>query len=168
MVTLVPTTPLPGENEVSFGSTLKVPTLCPAPAPVATVSFPVEASAGTGTVIFVGITVAGTVLTPLKSTFVAPPKALRSDERREGDADDEGGNAVTRGSTDSVPALVAVPPGVVTEIAPERAPAGTLSRSCSFDSTAKAAATPFTFTEVTPPKPVPSTTTVLAAAALPG
>ena len=77
-------------------------------------------------------------------------------------------NAVTRGSTDSVPALVAVPPGVVTEIAPELAPAGTLSRSCSFDSTAKAAATPFTFTEVTPPKPVPSTTTVLAAAALPG
>ena len=76
MVTLVPTTPLPGENEVSFGSTLKVPALWPAPAPVATVSFPVEASAGTGTVIFVGITVAGTVLTPLKSTLVAPPKAF--------------------------------------------------------------------------------------------
>ena len=168
IVTLVPAGPLAGVNEVSFGSTLNVPALCPGPAPVTTVSFPVEASAGSTTVILVAVTVAGIATTPLKSTLVAPPKALPLIVTVAPTGAADGVKPVTRGSTDNAAALVAVPPAVVTEIVPEVAPAGTVSRSCTFDSSANPAATPFTFTDVTPPKPVPSTTTGLAAAALPG
>src|SRR5438552_10160038 len=100
MDTLEPTTPLPGENEVSFGSTLNVPTLCPEPAAVRTVSFPVEASAGTTTVIFVAVTAAGTAPTPLKRTFVASPNALPVIVTVAPTADDDGVKDVTRGSTD--------------------------------------------------------------------
>src|SRR5438128_5265649 len=115
MVTLEPTTPLPGENEVSFGSTLNVPTLCPEPAAVRTVSFPVEASAGTTTVIFVAVTVTGAALTPLKRTFVAPPKALPLIVTVAPTAADDGVNDVTRGSTDNIATLDAAPPATVTE-----------------------------------------------------
>jgi hypothetical protein len=168
MVTLSPAAPLPGVNELSFGSTLNVPMLCPEPAPVTTVSFPVDASAGTTTVTFVGVTVAGTATTPLKSTLDAPPNAVPLIVTVAPTAAEEGVNPVTFGSTNRVAALVAVPPAVVTEIVPELAAAGTVSRTCSADSLVKDAATPFTFTEVTPPKPVPSTNTAVPAAALPG
>lgn len=133
-----------------------------------TVSFPVEASAGTTTVTFVAVTVAGTAITPLKSTLDAPPKAVPLIVTVAPTAAAEGVNPVTFGSTASVAALVAVPPLVVTEIVPELAPAGTVSRTCSAESVVKDAVTPFTFTDVTPPKPVPSTVTVPPAAALPG
>jgi hypothetical protein len=142
--------------------------LWPEPAPVTTVSFPVEAAAGTTTVTFVALTVAGTATTPLKSTLDAPPKAFPLIVTVAPTAAAEGVNPVTFGSTASVPALVAVPPAVVTEIVPVLAAAGTVSRTWSADSVEKLAGTPFTFTDVTPPKPVPSTVTVLPAAALPG
>src|SRR2546423_2353016 len=141
MVTLEPTTPLPGENDVSFGSTLNVPTLCPEPAAVTTVSFPVEASAGTTTVIFVAVTVAGAVLTPLNRTFAAPPKALPLIVTVAPTAAADGVKDVTRGSTDNAAALVSVPTAAVTWITPELPPVGTVSRTWSFDSTAKLAAT---------------------------
>src|SRR2546423_15506388 len=110
MVMLVPTTPLPGEKEVSLGSTLNVARLCPEPAPVRTVSLPVEASAGTGTVILVASTVAGTAATPLKSTFVAPPTALPLDGTGVAKGAGEGVEPGRSRSTASVPALVAVSP----------------------------------------------------------
>ena len=118
--------------------------------------------------IFVASTVAGTVATPLKRTLVAPPKALPLIVTVVPTAAAEGVKPVTRGSTASVPALVAVPPAVVAVIVPELAPAGTVSRSWSAERRVKEAAVPLTFTEVTVPKPVPSTTTGLPAAAIPG
>src|SRR5207247_584629 len=80
----------------------------------------------------------------------------------------DGVKPVTRGSTESVPALVAVPPAVATVIVPEAALAGTVRRSCTFDRTEKLAATPFTFTVVTPAKPVPATVTLAPAGPLGG
>jgi hypothetical protein len=119
-------------------------------------------------VIFVAVTVAGTAITPLKRTLVAPPKAYPLTVTVAPTDAAVGVKPFTFGSTNKVAALVPVPPAVVTEIVPELAPEGTVSRTCNADSTVKLAATPFTFTDVTPPKPVPSTTTALPAAAPPG
>jgi hypothetical protein len=119
-------------------------------------------------VIFVAVTVTGTAITPLNNTLDAPPNALPYNVNVAPTAANDGVNEVTRGSTNKVAALVAVPPAVVTEIDPSDAPAGTHKRNCVGDKTANAALTPCTLTALTPPKPVPSTTTELPAAALPG
>src|SRR5207248_3559900 len=134
-----------------------VPALWPEPDGVTTLSFPVEASVGTSTVIFVADTVTGEASTPSKRTLVAPPKAFPYTLTVAPTAADDGANDVTRGSTKNVAPLVAVPPEVVTEIAPVIDVDGTVSRSCAFDSTENAAPTPFTFTALTPPKPAPPT-----------
>src|SRR5205085_314297 len=155
IVTLVPTGPLPGLREVIFGSTRNVPALWPEPEGVTTVSLPVEASAGTKTVIAVAVTVAGVAGTPSKRTLVAPVKALPPIVTFVPTGAAEGLKEATRGSTSSVAALVAVPPAVVTEIGPSVAPPGTVSRSSVRERRLKLAATPFTLTELTPPKPVP-------------
>src|SRR5207244_1849819 len=144
--------PLNGGEADFQGVTVKLVALVAVPPAV---RLPVEASAGTTTVIFVAMTVAGTAPTPLKRTLVAPPKALPLIVTVAPTAAAVGVNEVTRGSTDSAAALVAVPPAVVSEIVPELAAAGTVSRTWSVDRTLKLAATPFTFTEATPPKPVP-------------
>src|SRR5437588_9880290 len=68
IVTAVPAGPLPGLKEVIRGSTLNVPALWPEPEGVTTVSLPVEAAAGTSTVIRVALTVAGVARAPLKGT----------------------------------------------------------------------------------------------------
>ena len=151
-----------------FGSTRNVPALWPEPEGVTTVSLPVEASAGTKTVIAVAVTVAGVAGTPSKRTLVAPVKALPPIVTFVPTGAAEGVKEATRGSTSSVAALVAVPPAVVTEIGPSVAPPGTVSRSSVRERREKPALVPFTLTEVTPPKPVPSTTTWLLGAAAPG
>src|SRR5205807_2108706 len=79
-----------------------------------------------------------------------------------------GEKPATRGVTSRVAALVAVPPGVVTVICPSLAVAGTISRNWVRERTLKPALTPCTLTALTPPKPVPSTTTGLPGAAAPG
>src|SRR5205807_7473440 len=114
------------------------------------------------------VTLSGSAITTLNSTLVTPPKAIPYTITVAPIAAEPGVNPVTRGSTKNIPPLVAVPPAVVTETAPELAPAGTVSRTCSADNTAKPAATPFTRTELTPPKPVPFTTTLPPPPALPG
>src|SRR5207237_4135498 len=77
-------------------------------------------------------------------------------------------NPPPRAHSHNAPPLHALTPHHVTEIVPDVAPARTFTPSCTLDSSTNPAATPFTFTDVTPPKPVPSTTTGLPAAALPG
>jgi hypothetical protein len=168
IVTLAPAAPDPGENDVNFGSTLKIPTLSAVPAGVTTVTGPVEASAGTTAFKLPGVTLNGTAATPSKSTDVAPPNAPPDTVSVAPTAALDGERLVTFGFTDNGDALVAVPPGVVTVIAPLLALAGTVSLSCVGDSTENPAVTPFTFTDETPPNPVPSTVTVAPAAALPG
>src|SRR5919108_3896161 len=168
IVTAVPAGPLPGPKELIRGSTWKLPLLWPAPEGVTTVSLPVEAAAGTSTVIWVGVTVAGVARTPLKSTPVAPPKALPPIVTFAPTEAEPGEKPATRGVTSRVAALVAVPPEVVTVIWPSVALAGTVSRSWVRERTLKPALTPCTLTALTPPKPVPSTTTGLPGAAAPG
>jgi hypothetical protein len=167
IVTLVPAGPLAGPNDVSFGTTLNVPTLWPDPDPVTTVSFPVDASAGTTTFRLPAVTLVGTAITPLKSTLVAPPNAFPYTVIVAPTGALPGEKLVTRGSTNNA-SLAAVPPEVVTVIGPVAALLGTVSLNCVRDGTENPAQTPFTFTELTPPKPVPSTVTTEPAAALPG
>src|SRR5437588_763513 len=168
IVTAVPAGPLPGLKEVIRGSTLNVPALWPEPEGVTTVSLPVEASGGTSTVVWVWVTVAGSARTPLKSRPVAPPKALPLIVTLAPTSAEPGEKPATRGVTSRVAALVAVPPGVVTVICPSLAVAGTISRNWVRERTLKPALTPCTLTALTPPKPVPSTTTGLPGAAAPG
>ena len=168
MVTLVPTGPLPGPKEAIRGSTRKAPTLWPLPEGVTTVSLPVEASAGTTTVSLVALTVAGTATTPPKRTLVAPANALPTIVTVVPTGAALGMKEPTRGSTNRVAALVAVPPAVMTVIGPSLALAGTVSRSCVRESTLNPARTPFTFTALMPPKPVPRTSTGLPGAAWEG
>src|SRR5438067_27022 len=168
MVTLVPAGPLPGPKEVIRGSTRKVLALWPLPEGVTTVSLPVEASAGTTTVILVALTVAGAARTPLKRTLVAPPKALPAIVSVVPTGAAPGVTEPTRGMTNSVAALVAVPPAVVIVTGPSVALAGTVSRSCVRESTLNPALTLFTFTALTPPKPVPRRSTGLPGAAWDG
>src|SRR5438105_7829617 len=125
-VTSVPAGPVAGVTEVIRGRTRNMPLLWPAPEGVTTVSLPVEASGGTSTVIWVWVTVAGSARTPLKSTPVAPPKALplivtlaRSEERRVG-------KQARRGVTRKVAAVKAVPTGVVEVKWPARLEAATI------------------------------------------
>src|SRR5437588_387366 len=164
IVTSVPAGPVAGVTEVIRGRTRNMPLLWPAPEGVTTVSLPVEASGGTSTVIWVWVTVAGSARTPLKSTPVAPPKALPLIVTLAPTSAEPGEKPATRGVTSRVAALVAVPPGVVTVICPSLAVAGTISRNWVRERTLKPALTPCTLTALTPPKPVPSTTTGLPGA----
>ena len=66
---------------------------------------------------------------------------------------------VMRGPTVKLPVLVAVPAGVVTVILPVVAFAGTVVTICVLECAGRGAVVPLNFTDVAPPKPVPSIVT---------
>src|SRR5438270_5646294 len=146
IVTSVPAGPVAGVTEVIRGRTRNMPLLWPAPEGVTTVSLPVEASGGTSTVIWVWVTVAGSARTPLKSTPVAPPKALPLIVTLAPTSAEPGEKPATRGVTSRVAALVAVPPGVVTVIYPSLAAAGTIGSEYVWTRVLVKALTPSTST----------------------
>ena len=75
IVTLAPTTPLPGLKLAIVGLTVKLPALVAVPAGVVTAIFPVVAPAGTVAVILIGVlTVNGVAAVPLNVTADAPVK----------------------------------------------------------------------------------------------
>ena len=126
MVTLAPTAPVDGEKLVIRGATTKLAALVAVPpGVVVTPIAPVVALAGTVAVICVLETKVNTALMPLNRTDVTPAKLAPAIVMLVPGAPFGGVNPVIRGATVKVPALVAVPTGVVTWIRPVVALAGT-------------------------------------------
>src|SRR6185436_17543026 len=161
MVTAAPTRPLVGENEEIVGAggmTVKSPALVAVPPGVVTLILPVVAPAGTVVLICVLDTTLKVAAVPLKLTLVVPVKAdpvmVTTAPTRPlvGENEEIVGAG---GMTVKSPALVAVPPGVVTLILPVVAPAGTVVLICVLDTTLKVAAVPLKLTLVVPVKADP-------------
>lgn len=132
IVTIVPTTPLEGVNEETVGIRIivKLEELLPVPPGVIIEMGPVVAPVGTVTVICVAeFTVKVVALIPLNLTAVAPVKPVPVITTGEPNAPDEGVNdeIVGGGIKVKLEELVAVPPGVVTEMVPVLAPTGTVA-----------------------------------------
>jgi hypothetical protein len=159
IVTAVPTGPETGSNEVIDGGaavTLKSGPI-PVPPGVVTETGPVVAPFGTVVVICASESTVNEALAPLKATFVAPASAeplivtVVPTGPPSGLIDWIAGLIVTVKSV----ALVAVPPGVVTETGPVVAPAGTLVVIRVSDSGVKEAITPLNETADAPVRFVP-------------
>src|SRR6185436_15488017 len=161
MVTGVPTEPFVGANEEIVGAggmTVKSPALVAVPPGVVTLILPVVAPAGTVVLICVLDTTLKVAAVPLKLTLVVPVKSdpvmVTAAPTRPlvGENEEIVGAG---GMTVKSPALVAVPPGVVTLILPVVAPAGTVVLICVLDTTLKVAAVPLKLTLVVPVKADP-------------
>jgi len=174
MTTLVPTPPLVGLKLVIVGAamTVKEPALVAVPPGVVTPIGPVTAPEGTVAVICVDeLTVKDVADTPPKVTEVAPVRFVPVITTLAPTAPLVGEKLVIVGAPMTVkdPALVAVPPGVVTLIGPVTAPDGTVAVICVDEFTVKDVAdTPPNFTEVAPVRFVPVMTTLVPTDALVG
>jgi hypothetical protein len=164
--TVAPTAPDVGVNDPSVGaaSTVKLATLVDVPPGVVTETGPVVAPAGTVAVIWaLESTVNDVAVTPLNLTALAPVRLVPVITTVAPTAPLAGRKEATVGAATTVKleALVAVPPGVVTEIVPVVAPAGTVAVTCVAESTVNdVAATPLNLTAVAPVRFVPVITTV--------
>jgi len=167
IVTLVPTAPALGARLAIAGLTVKDAPLAAEPAGVVTPIFPVVAPAGTVAVILVGVTAPTAAGVPLNVTDVAPVKFAPAIATLAPMTAPVGEKLVIRGATVNG-ALVAVPPGVVTAMAPVVALAGTVVVIREGEMTVKAAAMPLNLTELTPVKFDPVITTLAPAAPLVG
>src|SRR5882672_1999574 len=131
MVTLVPAGPLAGVKLVIVGEliTVKLPALVAVPPGVVTLIVPVVAPAGTVAWIEVAELTVKLALAPLNATAVVPVKLVPLMVTLVPTGPLAGVKLVIVGGliTVKVPALVAVPPGVVTLIVPVVAPAGTVA-----------------------------------------
>jgi hypothetical protein len=128
IVTIVPGTPEPGVKPVIPGVTVKLVPLVPVPPEVVTLIGPVDAPAGTVTVIWVSLsTVKEVAAVPLKATAVAPVKPVPLIVTPVPVGPELGVKPVIPGVTVKLVPLVPVPPEVVTLIGPEVAPAGTVA-----------------------------------------
>jgi hypothetical protein len=127
ITTLVPTGPLAGLTLLIFGATMKLLVLVAVPKGVVTETGPVEAAAGTVAVIWVEELTVNGAIAPLNRTDVAPVSAVPVIATLVPTGALVGLKPVIAGATVKLPALVAVPPGVVTEIGPVGAPAGTVA-----------------------------------------
>jgi hypothetical protein len=139
IVTVVPTAPLVGENELTFGTavevTVKFPELRSVPLGVVTEIFPFVAPAGTVAVIRVSFTTEKLAETPLNLTDVAPVNRVPLIVTDVPTGPLVGLKLVMLGAwplevTVKVPELCTVPFGVVTEIGPVVAPEGTVAVIC--------------------------------------
>ena len=133
-VTVVPTTPLLGVNELIKGAavTLKLLVLVPVPAALVTLTAPVVAPVGTTAVSWMSETTVNVVaFVPLKATDVAPVKPAPFTVTVVPTLPLVGVNELIEGAvkTLKLPALVPVPTGLVTLIVPVVAPAGTTAVS---------------------------------------
>jgi hypothetical protein len=122
---------------------------------------PVVIPVGTRAVIFVDETTVNVVAVPLNVTEVAPVKFVPAIVTFVPGAPVVGVKLVIRGATVKRAALVDVPAGVVTEIGPDVAFAGTVAVNCVAEFTAKLAAMPLNLTAVAPTNAVPVITTEL-------
>jgi hypothetical protein len=169
-VTVSPTAPLVGLNDVMVGVTENFPLLVAVPSGVVTETVPVPASAGTVAVIFVEeFTVNGAEMPP-NFTAVAPAKLLPSIVTEVPTGPFLGLNEPILGAPVTVKfdELVAVPDGVVTAIGPVVAPLGTVAVIFVPELTVKVADVPWNFTAVAPVKLVPSIVTEVPGAPLVG
>jgi hypothetical protein len=159
-VTLVPTGPLVGVNDVTVGvgTTVKLPLLVAVPPGAVTAIGPlVVPFAGCATIVVSELTLKLFAFVPLNFTAVAPVKpepltvtfaptlplvGVKPEIETAG-----GGEPPV---TVKLPALVAEPDPVVTEIWPSVAPDGTVATSRESRTTAKAAEVPLNFTKVAP------------------
>ena len=124
-VTAAPTVPWPGVKLAMVGLTVKFPTLVAVPAGVVTAIFPLVAPAGTVAVILVAVTTLKLAGVPLKVTEVVPVKFAPLMVTLAPITPVDGEKLVMRGATVKLVALVAVPLGAATLIAPVVAVAGT-------------------------------------------
>src|SRR5438552_10909935 len=140
------------------------------PWPAFSRSGPLESPAGTVAVIAVAEVTVKVALVPLNATALAPVKLvplmvtlvptgplLGVPTRRASDL-----------TTVNEPALVAVPPGVVTLSVPEVAPAGTVARMVVSEVTVKVALVPLNATELAPAELVPLMVTLVTTGPLVG
>src|SRR5438128_937560 len=114
---LAPDAPLPGENEVSFGSTLNVHALYALPPGFVTPTCPVLAPAGTVAFTCDADTSVGVAAIPPNVTAVAVSRCVPFTVTTVPTAPDKGLKVETVGAgtvTVKSEALVATPPGVVT------------------------------------------------------
>src|SRR6266480_1315455 len=172
MVTLVPTGPLPGVKLVIVGGlmTVKLAALLAVPSEVVTLIGPLVAPAGTVAVIAVAEPTVKLALVPLNSTALAPVKLVPLIVTLVPTGPLPGVKLVIVGGliTVKLPALLAVPPGVVTLIGPLVAPAGTVVVIAVAELTVKLALTLLNSTAVAPLKLVPLIVTLVPTGPLPG
>src|SRR6266850_1969247 len=159
MVTLVPTGPLAGVKPVIVGGliTVKLPVLVVVPPGVVTLIVPVVALVGTVARMDVAELTVKVALTPLKATPVVPVKLVPLMVTLVPTGPLAGVKPVIVGGliTVKLPALVAVPPGVVTLIFPVVAAVGVVAWIEVAELTEKVAVTPLKATRVVPLKFVP-------------
>jgi len=169
-VTLVPADPVIGAKSAmpGGGMTAKLVVLVATPPGVVTEIVPLVAPAGTFVVIDEELTTVKVAAAPLKATALAPVKPLPASVTLMPTGPDDGAIPVSVGTglgvTEKLAALVAAPPGAVTETVPLVAPAGTVAVICVAESTVKpAAVTPLKRIAVAPARPVPVSVTLVPA-----
>lgn len=176
-VTTAPGTPTAGEKLVRVGGplvvvvTVKVAVLVAVPHTPVTLTVPVVAPVGTVAVMLVAEPTVNVALVPLKFTAVAPVKPVPVIVTLVPTAPLEGEKLVNVGAAVGVkvPALVAVPPAVVTFTVPVVTLAGVTAVMLVAELTVKlAAATLLNVTAVAPVKLVPVMVTVAPAHPLVG
>jgi hypothetical protein len=175
IVTSVPTGPLIGENDEIVGFavvTRNLVLLKAVPPGVVTAIRPVAAPAGTVAVILVSVSTVNDADVPANLTAVAPVKCVPRivtvvpTGPLVGENDEIVGFAAV--VTVNLASLVSVPPGVVTEIRPVAAPAGTVAVIFVFELTVNEADVPANLTDVAPAKPLPLIVTVVPTGPLVG
>lgn len=175
MTTEVPTGPSAGVKDTIVGAhcvTVKFVALVPVPLGPVTAILPVVAPVGTTAVMRVAeLTVNDDAATPLKVTPVAPVKPVPVRVTLLPTHPLAGVKEVIAGGlevTVKLDELVAVPPAVVTVIAPVPAPAGTVAVICVEELTVNVALVPAKRTAVAPVKFVPVMTTEVPTGPLAG
>jgi hypothetical protein len=156
-------TPAAGEKPTTDGTsfTANEPVLIALPAGCETRMRPVVAPGGTVAVIRVADSTAKVAAAPLKSTPVAPKKFAPEITTSVPTGPLVGTNAPTKGArvTVKLPGLDPVPAAVLTDTGPVLAPAGTIARISSADTTSNSAFTPLKRTATAPDSFVPTTVT---------
>src|SRR3989442_1019788 len=162
IVTPAPALALAGLNELIVGAegatvTVKLVALVAVPPGVVTLIAPLVAPLGTVAVICVSEFTVKEAAAPLNATAVAPAKCeplivTPAPTGPLAGLKEESLGAEGATATVKLVALVAVPPGVVTLIAPLVAPLGTVAVICVSEFTVKEAAAPLNATAVAPVK----------------
>src|SRR6267143_1359806 len=172
MVTLVPTGPVVGVKLEVVGGlmTVKLPVLLAVPPGAVTLIGPLEAPAGTVAVIVVAEFTVKLALVPLNSTDVAPVKFVPLMVTLVPTGPVVGVKLVMVGGliTVKLPALLTVPPAVVTLIGPVAAPAGTVAVIAVSEFAVKLALVPLNRTAVAVVKFVPLIVTLVPTGPLAG
>jgi hypothetical protein len=165
IVTLLPAGPLGGVNPLMTGAvvTVKGFALSPTPLGLITRILPVAAPAGTAAVICTELFTANDAETPPKLTLVLPVKFAPVIVTVVPMVPLAGVKPVMAGAveTTKLPALVAVPSGVVTAIDPVVAPLGTVAEIFVEEFTVNVALTPLNLTSVAPVNLVPEMATLV-------